>query len=323
MSLNIRVTTTVTRSASEPGLLLDSDGDELPLLGNISRWTTGGSWTMGRAWGEDDEQARNADDEQPSYPHRPGATYPYNDPPEDGSQPAPAVTIKEQIRYAWMIKSSSNPAAGQVSLIAPDVASPYDVFITTPLTFLMECDGHRLYVHHTGTGDFATFHAFVFTWDNQKVAWHLYSEDSPHRVFSQWVTLLYLPPIPSMHNWYPTPNRMRIISVHFADKEEGVEQYEVELFRTFSDQVHYGDTKTPREFTPVIFQPLVAMIEQPGWLTDGVDALKAVLYEDGSISHWAPTEFHPQPQEDLDEEWEVVPHTTVPVYDYVGVRGKR
>ncbi|KZT04196.1 uncharacterized protein LAESUDRAFT_761316 [Laetiporus sulphureus 93-53] len=191
-------------------------------------------------------------------------------------------------------------------------ASPYDVFITMPLTFLMECDGHRLYVHCTGTGDFATFHAFVFTWDNQKVTWHLYSEDSPHRVFSQWVTLLYPPPIPGMHD-----------CVHFAGKEEGVEQYEVKLFRTFSDQVHCGDTKTPCEFMPVIFQPLVAMIEWPGWLTDGVEALKAVLYEDGSISHWAPTEFYPQPQEDLDDGWEVIPHTTIPVYDYVGVRGGR
>ncbi|KZT05017.1 uncharacterized protein LAESUDRAFT_760741 [Laetiporus sulphureus 93-53] len=272
MSLNIHVTTTITHSASEPGLLLDSDGDELPLLGNLSdealakswrnarweddedetgRWMTGGSWTMGRAWGNDDEQARNADEEQPGYPHRLGATYPYNDPPEDGSQPAPAVTIKEQIRYARMVKSLRNPAAGQVSLIAPDVASPYDVFIATPLTFLME-------------SDFATFHAFVFTWDNQKVIWHLYSEDSPHRVFSQWVTLLYPPPIPGMHDWYPTPNRMHIISVRFTSKEEGIEQYEVELFRTFSDQVHYGDVKTPREFTLIIFQPLVAMIEQPG-----------------------------------------------------------
>ncbi|KZT10229.1 uncharacterized protein LAESUDRAFT_755736 [Laetiporus sulphureus 93-53] len=322
MSLNIRVTTTVTRSASEPGLLLDSDGDELPLLGNLSdealaeswrsarwgddedetgRWTMGGSWTTGRAWGGDDEQARSADDEQPGYPHHPGATYPYNTTPEDGSQPAPADTIKEQIRYARTVKSSSNPVAGQVSLIAPDVASPYDVFIATPLTFLMERDGHHLY----------------------KVTWHLYSEDSPYRVFSQWVALLYPPPIPGMHDWHPTPNRMSIISVHFAGKEEGVEQYEVELFRTFSDQVHYRDAKTPREFTPVIFQPLVAMIERPGWLTDSVEALKAVLYEDGSISHWAPTEFHPQPQEDLDAEWEVVPHTTIPVYGHVGVRGGR
>ncbi|KZT01124.1 uncharacterized protein LAESUDRAFT_764047 [Laetiporus sulphureus 93-53] len=152
-----------------------------------------------------------------------------------------------------------------------------------------------------------------------KVTWHLYSEDSPHHVFSQWVALLYPPPIPGMHDWHPTPNRTHVISVHFTDKEEGVEQYEVELFRTFSDQVSYGDIKTPREFTSVIFQPLVAMIEWPGWLTDDVDALKVVLYEDGSISHWAPTEFHPQPQEDNDDGWEVIPHTTIPVYDYVGV----
>ncbi|KZT00220.1 uncharacterized protein LAESUDRAFT_764814, partial [Laetiporus sulphureus 93-53] len=309
MSLNIRVTTTVTRSASEPGLLIDSDGDDIPLLNNISDEALAESWRSAR-WGDDedetdDEQARNADDEQSGHPHRPGATYPYNTTPEDGSQPAPADTIKEQIRYARTVKSSSNPAAGQVSLVAPDVASPYDVFITTPLTFLMERDGHCLYVHRTGTGEFATFHAFVFTWDNQKVAWHLYLEDSPHRVFSQWVALLYPPPIPGMHDWHPTPNRTRILSIRFVGKEEGVEQYEVELFRTFSNQVHYRDAKTPREFTPVIFQPLVAMIEKPGWLTDGVEALKAVLYEDGSISHWAPTEFHPQPQEDLDAEWEV------------------
>ncbi|KZT01562.1 uncharacterized protein LAESUDRAFT_763686 [Laetiporus sulphureus 93-53] len=110
---------------------------------------------------------------------------------------------------------------------------------------------------------------------------------------------------------------MHVISVHFTGKDEGVEQYEVELFRTFSKQVHYGDAKTPHEFAPVIFQSLVAMIEWPGWLTDSVEALKAVLYKDGSISHWAPTEFHPQPQQDLDNGWEVIPDTTIPVYDHV------
>ncbi|KZT06177.1 uncharacterized protein LAESUDRAFT_759712 [Laetiporus sulphureus 93-53] len=292
MSLNICVTTTTTHSTLEPGLLLDSNGDELPLLNNLSDEALAASWRS--AWWGDDE------DETGRWTMG-GAIYPYNDAPEDGSQSAPADTIKEQIRYARTVKSSSNPAAGQVSLIAPDVASPYNVFIATPLTFLMECDGHHLYIHHMGAGNFATFHAFVFTWDNQKVTWHLYSEDSPHRVFSRWVTLLYPPPIPGMHDWHPTLNRMCIISVHFTGKEEGIEQYEVELFRTFSDQVHYGDTKTPREFTLVIFQPLVAIIEWPGWLTDSVEALKAVLYEDGSISHWTPTEFHPQPQEDLDD----------------------
>ncbi|KZT08294.1 uncharacterized protein LAESUDRAFT_757544 [Laetiporus sulphureus 93-53] len=244
MSLNIHVTTSITHSTSEPGLLLNNDGDELPLLNNLSDEALADSWRSAR-WGDDKDET----------------------------------------------------------------ASPYDVFIATPLTFLMECNGHHLYIHHMGTGDFATFHAFIFTWDNQKVTWHLYSEDSPHRVFSQWVALLYPPPIPGMHDWHPTLNWMRVISVRFAGKEEGVEQYEVELFRMFSDQVCYGDAKTPREFTPVVFQSLIAMIEWPGWLTDGVEALKA------------PTEFHPQPQKDFDDGWEVVPHTTIPVYDHVGVRG--
>ncbi|KZT01559.1 uncharacterized protein LAESUDRAFT_763682 [Laetiporus sulphureus 93-53] len=166
------------------------------------------------------------------------------------------------------------------------MASPYNVFIATPLTFLMECNNHRLYVHHTGTGDFITFHTFVFTWDNLKIAWHLYSEDSPHRVFSP---------------------------IRFVDKEEGVEHYEIELFRTFFNQVTYRDVKTPHELMPVIFQPLITMIECPRWLTDGVDELEAVRYEDRSISHWAPTGFHPHHQEDLDD-WEVVHHTTILVY---------
>ncbi len=136
-----------------------------------------------------------------------------------------------------------------------------------------------------GTGDFTTFHAFIFTWDNLKVAWHLYVEDSPHCVFSQWITLQYPLPLPGMHNWYSTPNQICIISIRFMGKEEGIAQYEVKQFRTFSDQVTYGDAKMPREFTPVIFQPLIAMIEYPGWLTNGVDELEPVHNQDGSIMH--------------------------------------
>ncbi|KZT12180.1 uncharacterized protein LAESUDRAFT_754668 [Laetiporus sulphureus 93-53] len=265
MSLNICVTTTITRSTSELGPLLNSDGDELPPPTNLSDEALAESWRSAH-WEDDEDRTGNADDEQLGYPHHDGATYNYVDPPEDESQPSPANIIKEQTRYAQTVTSSSNPAKGQVSLIAPDVASPYDVFIVMPLTFLMECDGHHLYVHRMGMGDFTTFHAFVLTWDNLKVAWHLYSEVSPHRVFSH---------------------------IHFTGKEEGVEQYEVELFRMFFDQVTYGDVKTPHEFTSVIFQPLITMIEHPGWLTDGVKKLEAVHYQDRSISHWAPTDFHP------------------------------